>query len=188
MIAAVVSIAMMAFATPAGADDSHAYSAKQIFEGVFFGQGPVAHRLPEIWNSYSLAPYRGKVRSAEFGNALGALEGKIEKHDPTYFAQLQRDMTSGDPGLVQHAVQVTHSEIAAVTPSGASHLSAHPFAESQSKDGDAEDTVVVLLLVFVLVVVLETSGGCTGINCPAITATRFNDDRAAALIASRLRS
>ena len=181
MIAAVVSIAVMTFSTPAGADDSHAYSAKQIFEGVFFGQGPVAQRLPEIWNSYSLAPYRGKVRSAEFGNALGALEGKIEKHDPTYFAQLQRDMTSGDPGLVQHAMQITHSEVAAVMPSGASHLNAHLLAESPPKSEDIRGDVVV----FVDVDVLDL---CNVTQCPPFGATRFNDDHAAALIASRLQS
>lgn len=185
MIAAVVCSSMVSLALPgmpAVARDSNVYTARQIFEGVFFARGPVAQRLPDYWGNSSLAPYRGTMRSADFGKVLGALEMKIARHDPTYFPKLEREMTSGDPGLVQQAVETTNREIAAVMPKGAPHLGGdNPFT-APSKDGDAQDTVMIILLVVIVVVTLSIPYQQSKI------ASHFFNDRVISEIALALRS
>lgn len=96
----------------AGAGNSRplSYTAQQLFEGLFYGEGAAANVFPEWWG----APAR---RSEGLPNSLTAaqharlianmhtFESEVGKIDPSFFGDFKREVTSGDPVRVSSVLQ-----------------------------------------------------------------------------------
>ncbi|MEP6993995.1 MAG: hypothetical protein ABI968_05685 [Acidobacteriota bacterium] len=69
-----------------------------IFRGLFFGSGPVARMLPEIW---SLTGLPHPDPDAPLTGDQTALLGRLAADDPSFFDRFGRAMSSGDRLLIQ---------------------------------------------------------------------------------------
>lgn len=169
----------------ASAHVTHKFSGKQIFEGVFFNIGPVAKELPEMWGDPTMKNISAATRSTRFQKAVSALESRLVKRDPHFYSDLQRDMTSGDPGRVQLALTRTRSEVSAAirVSSSPTRVAVLPDTVNVVQGVNAVDTVVavvgvdvaVVVVVLALVVLLDT---------PQTTA--FSEQSGVAFLTTRL--
>lgn len=82
------------------------FTGHQVFEGAFFGVGPLADARPAL---RSLAVHVTGNRAG--APALRALENAVQRVDPSYFREIGSQMTSGDPGAVQAAVTRTVGDL-----------------------------------------------------------------------------
>ncbi len=95
-----------------------AYTGRQIFEGAFFGMGPLAANRPGLRGGVVMPPPGEPVISAR---GLRALEDGVQRVDAAYFRELGPQLTSGNPAVVQAAVARTQANLrrlAAATRSG----------------------------------------------------------------------
>lgn len=93
-------------------DRTH-YTGRQIFEGAFFGIGPVA-KIVYGSGEFATGGTTPSGRVNNFAKGMSSLEARIQAHDPSYFSKLRADMTSGDPGLVRQAVVRTNNDLKSV--------------------------------------------------------------------------
>ena len=82
------------------------FTGHQVFEGAFFGVGPLADARPAL---RSIAVHVTGNRAG--APALRALENAVQRVDPSYFREIGSQMTSGDPGAVQAAVTRTVGDL-----------------------------------------------------------------------------
>jgi SdpC family antimicrobial peptide len=106
------------------------FSARQIFQGIFFGVGPVAAELPEMWNDDSrrLLHLEGAASMSRFERQISAIEVKVSHSDPSYFRDFAEAMTSGDPALVSDAFERTNRVLGRLSPQAAA--AAHKVIDS----------------------------------------------------------
>jgi SdpC family antimicrobial peptide len=193
-LAAIVAMLALVPGSPAQAKSdmpaSAKYSSTQIFEGVFLGTGPVADALPQLWSGNAgLHAPDAKVReSSSYKHAVSTVENYLATHDRAYFSDLQRDMTSGDPGLVNAALERTtrdFSAFAASTPAKSAGR-VKPMESAVNINhvalvnvvGGVIAAVAVLVTVVVLFVVVEKPNSAKG--------TAFSREQGAAYLARTL--
>lgn len=98
-LAALVAcaIAVAVFSRPAATTVSAAplagYSGQELADGLFFGVGPVADRLPEIYGGMQLAEGAAAEAAAE---ARGLLYANITSSNPEFFEEFSGAMQSGN--------------------------------------------------------------------------------------------
>lgn len=115
-----------------------ALAGRAIFEGVFFGFGPVAHRVSDIWQPTEL---RG-TRLARRRDAVHRLEDLIERRAPGFFNHFQSEMQSGNPVLVAGAFSRGQGACEALGPLRPSS-SGEPISKSAALDGTLLAAVAV---------------------------------------------
>lgn len=76
----------------------HQYSGKELFLGLFFGQGPVAKLFPELWQS---AP----PLQAEEKELVEKVVRRIELSNPSFFDNFQKAIYSGDHYTIETTMQ-----------------------------------------------------------------------------------
>lgn len=98
-LAALVAcaIAVAVFSRPAATTVKAAplagYSGQELADGLFFGVGPVADRLPEIYGGMQLAEGAAAEAAAE---ARGLLYANITSSNPEFFEEFSGAMQSGN--------------------------------------------------------------------------------------------
>lgn len=106
LVSAIAAVSAFALSGQSAASAHPAYSERQVFEGVALGHGPVAAvlGLPAAhWTA------------AETHDAL-CLERLIAAQRPGFFGSFGRGVTSGDPGLVNRALQSARVTLTAFRP------------------------------------------------------------------------
>lgn len=93
--------------SPTAAVAPHAaLSGQEMFRGVFFGQGPAAGLLPELWKGRSI---EDRAETAERAAQVRALQeeviSSIAEKDPTFFGQFATTVRSGSHVAVERALQ-----------------------------------------------------------------------------------
>lgn len=80
-------------------------TGRSIFEGLYFGEGPIATLFPEFWSSDARKaiglPNLTPTQHGEYVAAIHRLEGDLVNQDPQVFTTLKSDLTSGDPSVTQ---------------------------------------------------------------------------------------
>jgi SdpC family antimicrobial peptide len=83
-----------------------ALSGEDMFRGVFFGQGPAAALLPELWKGKSI---EDRAQTAERAAQVRALQeelvARIAEKDPAFFGQFASTVRSGSHVAVERALQ-----------------------------------------------------------------------------------
>jgi SdpC family antimicrobial peptide len=113
-IAVAFCMAASALGSPAQARAaSTPYSGKAVFEGLFFGQGPVAGLFPELWTPTieKELNFSSSKRHVAFVQAVTKIENGISHEDPSYFSDMGSQMTSGDPVLVKQMLERTRQDV-----------------------------------------------------------------------------
>ncbi len=122
-----LAVATISLCVPSAAlaqQPQQTYTGRQIFEGAFFGVGPLAAARPVLRGL--LVPSARKIAGG--APALRALEKGVQRIDPSYFQEIGPQMTSGDPGVVQAAVTRTAADLARATASSRAHeIAIHPM-------------------------------------------------------------
>ncbi|ATY84482.1 hypothetical protein CVV65_05525 [Kyrpidia spormannii] len=75
------------------------YDGKAIFQGVVFGQGPVAQLFPQYWPP-TITKQANTPAAKEIVNSLLI---QMEKEDPNYFRNLEAAVYSGNPQAIDAA-------------------------------------------------------------------------------------
>lgn len=74
------------------------YTAAEYFDGIYFGIGPVAERVPELHDQ------RSSADPAETAQVVAALRAHIEAESPRYLATFAAAMVSGDQVVIRAAL------------------------------------------------------------------------------------
>lgn len=81
------------------------YTGEELFRGIYFSEGEVGQRLPEI-RDYNVSNFISDPeqlqRARSFQNAIVA---EIKKSNPGFLDQFQADMTSGNLSLIEASLQ-----------------------------------------------------------------------------------
>jgi SdpC family antimicrobial peptide len=105
----VLAVVLVYYSTPGILEVSSyqarvAYDGETIFQGLFFGKGPVAQLFPEIWEDPVIK--RALEQNAEEMNRLiERVITRIHNEDPTFFQRFGREVQSGDHLRVQQALE-----------------------------------------------------------------------------------
>jgi len=94
-------------------------SGEAIFEGLYFGQGTVAERFPEIWKNQAVLDLKAKMTAADqakFESFRSETVSKINTREPDFFKQFASDMQSGNPVRVKSALDHANDQFAALYP------------------------------------------------------------------------
>lgn len=83
-----------------------ALSGEQIFRGIFFGQGPAAALLPEVWQGKSVEDRaQTPERAAQVRTLQNEIVTRIAQKNPAFFNQFGATVRSGDHLAVERALQ-----------------------------------------------------------------------------------
>ncbi len=107
-----------------------AFTGRQIFEGAFFGTGPLTAARPGLQGFF----IPGSSILVKSPSALRALENGVQRADPSYFREIGSQLTSGDPGIVQAAVSRTENDFKRAA-AAARSTRAHDVAFSNPSQG-----------------------------------------------------
>jgi SdpC family antimicrobial peptide len=90
------------------------FTGEDLYGGLVLWQGPVADLVPEIRQLKELVPELESPKDAETQEALSSFEDRLitqlAVHDPNFFPDFQREMTSGNPLRVQRALHRAGTE------------------------------------------------------------------------------
>ena len=90
------------------------FTGEDLYRGLVLWQGPVADLVPEIRQLKELVPELEIPKDAETQEALNSIEDRLVNqlavHDPSFFPNFQREMTSGNPLRVQMALHRAGTE------------------------------------------------------------------------------
>lgn len=122
-------------------------SGRQFFEGLLFGQGEAAKALPEIWQDPQIVSMMlGEPKSnTEVMNAISLVENKLSKDDPSIFDRFKSDMTSGNPLLVETALDNMASKV-------------QKISDTSESAGDFKGTCIAAAAVVITVGAVYTVG------------------------------
>ncbi len=196
---ATLAIAFCCVGSPnaaSAAQPAQNFTSQQLFEGVFFGEGPAGALLPEVWNADTRAYFKiqNVAGTAGFDAQIKSLEQKVANVDGTYFSAIGQELTSGDPGRVDAAMARTKADLtivarqAKIAP-GKNQVAITPmvYPETVNTSVNVNYTYTafaavlaiafVVAAIFVVVVSIPARGNAE---------TAFMHDYSTALIASRL--
>lgn len=94
-------------------------SGEAIFNGLYFGQGVVAERFPEIWQNQAVLDLKEKMTSADqakFDAFRSETVSRISAREPSFFKQFAADMQSGNPVQVKSALGRANGQFASLYP------------------------------------------------------------------------
>ncbi len=161
------------------------YTGRQIFEGTFFGAGPLADAHPAFRiNRVQVAGGREAGAST-----LRALEARMQRVDPSYFREIGPQLTSGDPGTVQAAVTRTASDLDRSMTAGMRSKRARKLATVTPVS--FPETVAVRLVVTVAVLDIDLANVGTFVIIaapPPLGRTQYQSERAIAALTAQLAS
>jgi SdpC family antimicrobial peptide len=80
------------------------FDGKSLFMGVFFGEGEVGKRLPEVWNGKGAIERSTPEMVQQVKRNEDRIIQKIEQADPSFFKTFQRELSSGNPLKVEAAL------------------------------------------------------------------------------------
>jgi SdpC family antimicrobial peptide len=100
---AVAAAILLATAPPARAAGRR-FSGEEIFRGVFFGTGPVAARLPEIWQQPRFASVNHLRAEPRVRRLQERLVAKLEQAHPGLLDWFGIEAQSGDHLRIRHAL------------------------------------------------------------------------------------
>ncbi|MEF8939165.1 MAG: hypothetical protein V5A22_04910 [Salinivenus sp.] len=131
------------------------YSGKTIFKGLFFAEGPVAKKFPEIWKNPSVTRQLSRLTSEQQVEAE-KLETKIlnwiGEERPKFFGEFRQAIQSGDHLQIRKALDRSStlmlSAIEDITGIDPKKVRANPAKSAQ------EDTCAVVVAVAVAAVVV----------------------------------
>ncbi|MFQ3843320.1 sporulation delaying protein family toxin [Staphylococcus pseudoxylosus] len=78
------------------------YSGEELYRGIMFGQGEVAHKLPKIWSEDII------TKADMNGQSKKIIDGTVDyinKNDSTYFDNLKQSLNSGDEKKLSENLQ-----------------------------------------------------------------------------------
>ncbi|HEX2204495.1 MAG TPA: hypothetical protein VHG91_14385 [Longimicrobium sp.] len=82
------------------------YDGETLLRGIFFGQGPVAGLLPELWEGRSVEERaQTPERAAQVRKLQDAVVARIAKEDPSFFGRFESAVRSGDHLAIEAALQ-----------------------------------------------------------------------------------
>lgn len=84
-----------------------AFNGKTLYQGLFFGEGPAAKLMPEIWQGSDVKRVKGEM-TKEQRQAAQNIRSKITrgltKENPSFFKTFAREVQSGNPVRVEGAL------------------------------------------------------------------------------------
>jgi len=102
-------VAIAIFATLAIGGNAFAanatYDGETLFRGIFFAQGPVADQFPEIWKDQQNIDFVEQMNTRQVRESATAFMAGMRAKDPTFFDRFASDIQSGNPVLVDDALQ-----------------------------------------------------------------------------------
>ncbi|WP_103020450.1 hypothetical protein [Salinibacter altiplanensis] len=136
---------------------TQAYSGKTIFKGLFFAEGPVAKKYPEIWKNPSVTQQLSKMTTEQQAEAE-ELETKIlnwiGEERPQFFGEFRQAIQSGDHLQIRKALDrsstLTLNAIEDITGINPEKAVANPAKSA----GEGTCAVVVFAAVAAVVVAL----------------------------------
>ena len=82
------------------------YDGETIFRGLFFGVGPVADVLPELWQNPDVDQAREQLESA-----ASRVIAQIRREDDTYFGRFQAELQSRDRLRISRALEAASQRV-----------------------------------------------------------------------------
>jgi SdpC family antimicrobial peptide len=101
MAASLTAVALMGCGTTSTTVQGRTFTGQEIFVGLFFGEGEVGGKLPELWEGESLS---SKAATPAEARDLEAFEARIvadlERSEPGFLDRFGTAMQSGDHVLI----------------------------------------------------------------------------------------
>ena len=169
-----------------------------VFRGIYFGNGPVARLLPEIWDAPSVRHIRPALTSPKTLAVEAQLIHRLQQRDPRFFDRFASQLQSGNPVMVSAGLHEANSTLRDVL---ASLPGRQPSAVPVSSAGGdcvylpvvlaAAAAVAAYFVVAAAVFVYVAGAVYTPIATPPMmssTGDRLQEDTSVALITARLAS
>lgn len=154
---AMLATAMISVESKANAASTSVhYDGKTLFEGFFFGRGPVA----KLFGSY----YKGMPKpTAEAIATQDAWTQQIAQKDPSFFQEFANDMYSGDRARVAEAFEAANWKLAEVMAPKLGLTPSELLSNAASGKGSAETQgykytyldIAVIVVIFVVFVAYD---------------------------------
>lgn len=84
------------------------YTGEELFEGIYFGNGKVAQKFPEIWGR---TEFKHLTKDKLFKKGIKDIEKDLKKNDINYFINLKNSVTSGNQLIIKEQLNKTNSDI-----------------------------------------------------------------------------
>jgi|GEM_PF-2748273 len=122
-----------------------AYTGEQMFRGVFFGSGPAAAALEEIW---STKPRGGN--DADAARVQTEVLEQIASADPGFFEHFAAEVNSADHERVTRALDLASARLSTVlAPAGLAGLEAKSISgSSDAPDSPTYDGILICMFVY----------------------------------------
>lgn len=133
---------------------SAAEDGRQLFAGLFFGQGPVAGKLAAEGRLNGIEP--GVNDNPKAVRAVAELITKIERKSPGIFADFSHKSRSGDPRLVDQAMTTVSRVLVDIS------------STKEPAPGNSDACAVLVVSVAVAAVVVAVVTGGLFINAAAV--------------------
>jgi SdpC family antimicrobial peptide len=77
------------------------FDGKSLYLGIFFGEGEVGKRLPEVWSGKSTTERSNPDLVQEVKRTEARILDRLEQADSTFFSRFQQEVSSGNPLRVE---------------------------------------------------------------------------------------
>jgi SdpC family antimicrobial peptide len=92
---------------------SRAYSGEEVFKGLFFGEGEVGAKFPEIWEGQSLTDRaQTPKKKAQYEQWQANALAKVNAQDPAFLERFGEAMQSGDHVLILDTIKTNQTLMA----------------------------------------------------------------------------
>lgn len=148
----------------------------------FVGEALKRERRIESSPSFRTAPASGALDSRRRGELSAQIINRIQRQDPGYFPRLQRELTSGNPLLVQRAVKDAGLRVLEMSNLLAGRSSAPSADDKDPGHGVDQDSSLVLWLGIVIVLLAWVA-----LPLQDLGLTSFSEEEAIAKLTRRLK-
>ena len=100
----LTSIFLFVSCTSKGTPIKQPYDGETLFKGIFFAEGEVATKIPELADLISIKSAMSPAKKSQYLAAQTKIIEDLKKKDPEFFKRFQSSVTSGDQVEVRRAI------------------------------------------------------------------------------------